>query len=73
MKKDGWIKTRITTEQAARVRELGQVTGMNTSQLMRVLIDNARLEMRPAPTTTVTFERNEGGASVSQAQRAALP
>jgi hypothetical protein len=49
---------RVWPQHAAKVSELSEQTGMSTSQVMHSLIENARLELHPIPSATITVSAN---------------
>lgn len=69
MEKTVMLRARVTARHQARIAELGRQAGLNTSQVVRVLIENAKLEPRPVPVSTVNLA-GEGSAEVSEAQAA---
>jgi antitoxin component of RelBE/YafQ-DinJ toxin-antitoxin module len=48
-RKHDWVRARVTTEHLTRMAELEKATGLTQSEVMRMLIMNARLEPRPMP------------------------
>lgn len=63
---DKWVRARVKDLHLARVEELERATGLNQSQLMRVLIENAEVRESGLPVTVVE-EKVEGGPKVSKA------
>lgn len=58
MNKSSMLKVRVEPGHEAKVSELTRATGMNTSQIVRALIENAKLEMRPMIGATLTMAKN---------------
>ncbi len=57
---------RVWPQHAAKVSELSEQTGMSTSQVMRSLIENARLELHPIPSATITLSANSNDDTTRQ-------
>lgn len=51
------IKARIEQSLERKIAELSHQTGLNTSELLRQLIANAKLEPRPMPVATLPVNR----------------
>ena len=50
---DAMLRFRASPQQVARIDELAEVTGLAPSDVLRMLVDNARLEPRPTPVTVL--------------------
>ena len=57
------IATRVDETHNRRLRELSRQTGLNASQILRALIENSRLEMRPFPTSRIVTQNKSAGVS----------
>ena len=68
IRKEQWIRARVTDAQLLRVAELEEATGLSISAVMRTLIESARLEPKPMPVAVVEVE-HEGGVKVEEPSR----
>jgi hypothetical protein len=64
------MRAHIKERHERRIEELGQQLGMNRSEVIRALIENACVVERPVLGATLAVERETGGASLSQATSA---
>lgn len=67
-----YIHTRIDQQQREKLSSLIAQTGMNKSELLRQLIDNAQIEQRPVLAATLTLKNDNTDAIIDQDQRAGV-
>ncbi len=65
MRKEVMLKARVGMFHRQRVQELSQQTGLTGSEVVRRLIENAAVVMRPTLGATITVEKSKS-ASVFQ-------
>lgn len=61
MQKNVTLRFRVEDRHEQRLRELGEQTGLNMSQVFRLLIENARLEPRPQLVTVIKLPADPQG------------
>jgi hypothetical protein len=63
------IRARVEDYHVEKLQQFSDTTGLNTSQLVRLLIENAELRLAPMPGATIVWNRNTD-APIIETERA---
>ena len=66
------IRATVKEYHERRVRELSRETGFTTSQVIRALIENSSIELKPVPSAKISFPVNANSDGIRQDQPVAV-